>query len=201
MVGRRRTCGVLGGLVGCVGGMGWWGKGTYRPAVADGPADDTPRVAARSDFEGEDLGRVEPGHGQPCCAEDHGVEEHKENGAAAHAGVAFAFGLGVDGGTGETTGAEHADALADGAPVERPAAANSIESEDADESRQHVCDVIETGNPKTLTWGDAGDCENFGAVDGDAGDADPFLENLQPDDELDAAARVQLAGIPAKEHG
>lgn len=38
------------------------------------------------------------------------------------------------------------------------------------------------------------------AVDGDTGDTDPFLQNLEPDDELDAAAGVKLAGADAEEH-
>ena len=47
----------------------------------------------------------------------------------------------------------------------------------------------------------AGDCEDGGAVDGDTGDADPLLEDLEPDDELDTAAGMELAGMPAEEHG
>ena len=48
---------------------------------------------------------------------------------------------------------------------------------------------------------DTGDCEDCRPIDGDTGDADPFLEDLEPDDELDTATGVQLAGLPAEEHG
>ncbi len=54
----------------------------YCPAVADGPADYTPCVTSGSDFQGEDLGWVEPGYGKPCCAEDGGEEEDEESGCA-----------------------------------------------------------------------------------------------------------------------
>ena len=50
-------------------------------------------------------------------------------------------------------------------------------------------------------WRDTGDCEDVGPVDCDTGDADPFLEDLEPDDELNAATGVELAGLPAEEHG
>ncbi len=34
----------------------------YRPAVSDGPAYNTPGVTSGSHFQGENLGRVEPGY-------------------------------------------------------------------------------------------------------------------------------------------
>lgn len=43
---------------------------TYRPAVTDRPTYHTPRVPPRTDLQGEDFGRVEPGHGQPGGTED-----------------------------------------------------------------------------------------------------------------------------------
>ena len=109
--------------------------------------------------------------------------------------------FGVDRGASETAGAKHADPLAHGSPIQRPAATDAVEGEDADERGEHVGDVVETGDPETVLGRHAGDGEDGGSVDGDAGDADPFLEDLEPDDELDAAARVQLARLPAEEHG
>lgn len=52
------------------------------PAVADGPADHTPGITACTDFQGEDLGGVKPGHGKPCGTEDGGEEEDEEDGGA-----------------------------------------------------------------------------------------------------------------------
>ena len=109
-------------------------------------------------------------------------------------------GFGVDRRARETPSAKHADTLADGAPVQGPAASDAVESEDADQRREHVGDVVETGDPETVFRRNAGDGEDGGAVDGDAGNADPFLQNLQPNDELDAAAGVELARVPAEEH-
>ena len=86
---------------------------TYRPPVADGPANHTPCVASGADFQWEDLGRVEPWHGQPCRAEDCGEEEHEENGPAANTRGTRAVCFSVDGSARETAGTEHADTLAD----------------------------------------------------------------------------------------
>lgn len=174
---------------------------TYRPPVPYGPADHAPCVAPGTNFQWENLGRVQPWNGQPRRSEDGGEEEDEEYSPATHArGVAAAC-FGVDRSAGQTAGAEHADALTDGAPVECPATTDSIEGEDANQSREHVCDVIETRYPETVSRRNTGDGEDGGAVDGDTSDADPLLENLEPDDELDAAPGVQLAGLPAQEHG
>ena len=86
---------------------------TYRPPVANGPSDHAPGVASGTHFQWEDLGRVQPWHGQPCRAEDGGEEEHEENGPAADARGTRAVGFGVDGSTGKAAGTEHADTLAD----------------------------------------------------------------------------------------
>lgn len=48
---------------------------------------------------------------------------------------------------------------------------------------------------------DTSDCEDGRPIDCDTGDADPLLENLEPDDELDAATGVELARAPAEKHG
>ena len=104
----------------------------YRPAVADGPSDHTPRVASGPDFQWENLGGIQPRHGQPGCAEDCGVQEDEKDGPATDTGGARVIGFGVDCGAGESTGAEHTDTLADGTPIESPATADPIQREDAD---------------------------------------------------------------------
>lgn len=86
---------------------------TYRPAVADRPTNHAPRVASGSDFQGENLRRVKPRYGQPRRSENGSEEEHEEDGGASYAGSGLAAVLGVDRGASETTGAEHADTLAD----------------------------------------------------------------------------------------
>ena len=125
MVGRSRTCC---GVSRCddVGS-----RSAYGPAVANRPADDAPRVATSTDLQGKNLGRVEPGHRKPGGAEDGGEEEHEEGrGTADTTFVAFGCVLGS---AGKATGGEHADALANRAPVEGPAASDAIKREDAEE--------------------------------------------------------------------
>ena len=93
-----------------------WGKEvglTYRPPIANRPANHTPRVTSGPDFQWEDFGRVQPWYRQPRRSENGSEKEHEEDGGTAHAGGAMAAGFGVDRSTGETTGAEHADTLAD----------------------------------------------------------------------------------------
>ena len=118
-MGRRRVC-FFGGFVRshkideiCELREKESGKLTYRPPVANRPADHTPRVASGSDFQGEDLGRVQPRDGQPRRSENGGEEEDKENGTSSHAGSALASMLGVDRGASEAPGAEHTDTLTD----------------------------------------------------------------------------------------
>lgn len=113
------------------------------PAVADGPADDTPGVALGADLQREDLGRVQPGDGEPGGTKDGCVEEDEEGGGAADLGAVGV--VGVDGCAGQAAGGEHADALADGAPVESPAAADPVEGEDADEGGELRSEVLATG--------------------------------------------------------
>ncbi len=64
----------------------------------------------------------------------------------------------------------------------------------------HVSDVVDTADPETIRGADSGNAKDLRAVDGDTCDANPLLQNLEPDDELDAAAGVQLAGADAEEH-
>jgi len=177
------------------------GQEEGEPAVSDGPADHTPGVAFGADLEGEDLGGVEPGDGEPGGAEGGGEEEDHGDGAGAVAsGGGGARGL-VLTRAGETTGEEHGDALDDGAPVEGPATADFVEGEDADEGGEHVGDGVETGDPLDLTVADTGCAEDGGSVDGDTGDTNPFLHDLEPDDKLDTATGVKFAGADTEEHG
>lgn len=106
----------------------------------------------------------------------------------------------VDAQARKAAGESHSDALHDGAPVERPATADAVEGEDADEGGEHVEDIIEAGDPLHVAVRDTGDGEDGGRVDGYARDTDPFLHDLQPDDELDPPAGVQLTGVDAEEH-
>ena len=122
---------------------------TYRPSVPDRPTHHTPRVTSGTDFQWKDLSRVQPRHCQPRRSENSGEQEHEEDGCATHARSVSTASFRVDRSTGETTGAEHADALADGAPVESPATTDPIESEDANQGGEHVGDIVETGNPET----------------------------------------------------
>lgn len=177
------------------------GQKEGEPAVSDGPANHSPGVSFSADLEREDLGGVEPGHGEPGGAEGGGEQEDHGDGAGAVA----SGGRGAEGmvltHAGETPGEEHGDALDDRAPVEGPATADSVECEDADEGGHHVGDGVETGDPLDLTVADTGCAEDGGSVDGDTGDTDPFLHDLEPNDELNTATGVEFAGADAKEHG
>ena len=48
--------------------------------------------------------------------------------------------------------------------------------------------------------GNPGSTEDGWSEDGDPGNTDPFLHDLEPDDELDATASVELAGSDTEEH-
>jgi len=87
-----------------------------------------------------------------------------------------------------------------GPPGACPGAADAVEREDADQSRKHVEDVVQTDDPLALRLAHACDTENGRSVDGDSGNADPFLHDLEPDDELGTTAGVEVAGPDAEEH-
>ena len=65
----------------------------------------------------------------------------------------------------------------------------------------HVSDIVDAGKPESIARTDSRNLEDLGPVDGDTGDTDPLLENLQPDDELDAAAGMEFARLETEEHG
>ena len=104
---------------------------TYSPAIANGPSHDAPSVAPGTHFQWKNLCWVKPGHSEPGGAEDGGEKEHKE--CSCPSDVLLMLTSGFLGCFGKAAGCEHADALADVAPVERPSTPNTIKREDAKE--------------------------------------------------------------------
>lgn len=51
-----------------------------------------------------------------------------------------------------------------------------------------------------LCIGNTSGTENGGSEDSHTGDTDPLLHNLEPDDQLNTAAGVKLAGADTEEH-
>lgn len=115
-----------------VEGLEHYGAEEREPAVADGPADYPPRVALGADLEREYFGGVEPGNSQPSCAKCGCEEEYHGYGSGCVAFSLCGSGFRVGAKFGEAAGEEHGYSLNNGAPVERPAAAYAVESEDAD---------------------------------------------------------------------
>ena len=111
-----------------------------QPSVADGPADHTPGVTLGSDFQGEDLCRVQPWDGKPGGAEDESEDvDHSDRGVT----VAGSFGdlstvAGVETEAGESAGEEHGNTLANRSPVERVTTTDSIKCEDTDQGGELV---------------------------------------------------------------
>ena len=170
------------------------------PAITDGPADNAPGVTLGTDLQGEDLSRVQPWDSEPGGAEGGGKQEDHSDGTIGETlSLVRALGSSDTGGR-KTTSSEHGNALDDGAPVEGPAATNSVESEDADQGSEHVDNVVETGDPLDGGVGDTSSTEDGGSEDGDTGDTDPFLHNLKPDNELDTTTGVELARPDTEEH-
>ena len=170
------------------------------PSVTDRPSNDTPGITLSTDLEREDLSRVEPGDSQPGGAERSSEEEDHSYSAGA---IAFSRG-GTEGliltRAGETTSEEHSNTLDDRSPVESPATADTVESEDTDEGSKHVGDGIETGDPLDLRVADTSGTEDGGSVDGYTSNTNPFLHDLEPNDKLNATTRVKFAGADTKEH-
>lgn len=65
----------------------------------------------------------------------------------------------------------------------------------------HVGDVIQTGNPLHIFIGDTGRAKDGRRVDGDSRYPDPFLHDLQPNDELDTTTSVEFARADTEQHG
>ena len=65
----------------------------------------------------------------------------------------------------------------------------------------HVCNVVQTANPLTVSRRYAGYGEDGRAIYRDACNANPLLQNLEPNDKLHSSSGMQLALLDAKEHG
>ena len=102
--------------------------GTHQPAVSDRPSNDTPCVTLSSDFEREDLGRVEPWDSKPGGSKGEGEDEHHSDGCVADSFVALGANPTEDGEK------QHGNTLKHGAIVESPATTDTIECEHTDES-------------------------------------------------------------------
>ena len=88
-----------------------------KPAVTDGPTNDTPGVTLGTDLEGEDLGRVEPRDSQPGGTKGGSEKEDHGNGTGAVALGGSRTERLVLTCAGETASEEHGNALDDRAPV------------------------------------------------------------------------------------
>ena len=98
----------------------------------------------------------------------------------------------------QTASKEHGDTLDNGPPVQGPAATNLIQGKDTDESGKlefvsirtdvmrwrayHVGNGIQSRDPLHLCVGNPSGTENRGSKDGDTGNADPLLHDLEPND-------------------
>lgn len=170
------------------------------PAIAHGPADDTPGVTLSTDLEREDLSGVEPWDGKPgstegCCEE----EDHSDSAVGqrlGHGGAKRVLLTEVR----EDTGEQKRETLDNRAPVESPATANAIEGEDTDKCGKHVGDGIKTGDPGNILVGDTSSAEDGGSVDSDTSNTDPLLHDLKPDNELNATTSVELARAETEKH-
>ena len=103
------------------------GEQECRPPIANTPANHAPGVTTSADLKREDLGRVQPRHGQPRSSKNGGKEENEERCGSTEMGLVRA--RGVECSTSETARGETTYPLADGAPVEGPAPTDSIEGE------------------------------------------------------------------------
>lgn len=96
---------------------------------------------------------------------------------------------------------EAAYALADSTPIQRPSSSDAVKREYTDQRGEHVGDVVQTSHPLSVARSNPRQGENVRAVDRDASDTDPLLQDLEPDDELYTTSRVKLALFDAEEHG
>lgn len=94
----------------------WDGKTTYTPAIADGPANDTPSIALGSNLQGKNLSRVEPRNSKPSSTKYRSIKKYEKCCGAANMGLAT-FALGIDRSSSEATCNEHAYALSNCSPV------------------------------------------------------------------------------------
>ena len=110
------------------------GKKECQPAIANGPANDTPSITLSTYFQGENLSRVQPWNSEPgstecrCEEEDHGNSAR----ASAASGSRALWMLETD--SSKSTSEEHRDALDNGAPIQCPTTTDPVQSEDTNES-------------------------------------------------------------------
>ena len=75
----------------------------------------------------------------------------------------------------------------------------------------HVKDVVQSTDPLTLVSVETGQTEDgwcvlgqskyllwFPLTDGDTGDTDPFLDDLEPNDQLDSPRNMQISIVSAE---
>lgn len=106
------------------------------PSVSDRPPDHTPGITLGTDFQGEDLSRVQPWDSEPGGAEGGGEQEdHSNRTGAVGLGLGGAERMGLTG-SGETSSESHGYSLNDRAPVQSPAATDAVQGEDANEGGQ-----------------------------------------------------------------
>ena len=65
----------------------------------------------------------------------------------------------------------------------------------------HVENIVETGNPLRVLCGDTSDFKDGRSINGHTGDTNPFLHNLQPNNELDTTSGVKFARADTEQHG
>ena len=108
---------------------------THQPAISDAPSNDAPSIAFGSDRQREDLGRVQPRHRQPCCAERESEEEDhaRRRDTIASRCRRVPSSVCVEAEPREAAAEEHRDSLDNRAPVQRVASADPVECENADE--------------------------------------------------------------------
>lgn len=105
------------------------------PSIADGPANNTPGVTLRTDFQWENFGRVQPWDGKPGSAEDECEDvDHSDGGiTVASSFVNLAAVAGIQTEAGESASEEHGDTLANGSPVECVTTTDSVKRKDTDQ--------------------------------------------------------------------
>ena len=112
------------------------GQQEGKPAVTNGPANDTPSVTLGTNLQWEDLGWIEPWDSKPGGAKGGCEKENHRNGAGAVASGKSRASWVLETSSRQTASEEHRDTLDNGAPVQGPAATDSIEGEDTDEGRE-----------------------------------------------------------------
>ncbi len=117
-------------------------KNKREPAVTNRPANDAPSVTLSTDLQWKDLSRIKPWDSEPGSTKGGREEENHSNGTRAVASSESRPSWVLKTGSGETTSKEHRDTLDDRAPVQGPAAADSVQGENTNKSSE--LEVIST---------------------------------------------------------